>query len=170
MFSPSSGSLNSLDTLEASPALRRSIRGGAADSCFAGEVAAELRSTWTGGTSVATRAESGFADFPTAGTTADACSTFFSVFEAGLVAAASLPFSTVKMTCPTRNLSPSFTRTSPIVPVTDEGTSTTALSVSSSITGSPSAMLPPGLIIKRTRSPLSIFSPNSGSLNSVAIT
>ena len=30
-------------------------------------------------------------------------------------------------------------------------------------------MLPPGLIIKRTRSPLSIFSPSSGSLNSVAI-
>jgi len=100
MFSPSSGSLNSLDTLEASPALRRSIRGGAADSCFAGEVAAELRSTWTGGTSVATRAESGFADFPTAGTTADACSTFFPFSKPGLVAAASLPFSTVKMTCP----------------------------------------------------------------------
>jgi hypothetical protein len=56
-----------------------------------------------------------------------------------------------------------------MVPVTDEGTSTTALSVSSSITGSPSVMLAPGLIIKRTRSPLSIFSPSSGSLNSVAI-
>jgi hypothetical protein len=42
---------------------------------------------------------------------------------------------------PHRSLSPSFTRISPIVPLTDEGTSTTALSVSSSITGSPSAML-----------------------------
>ena len=80
-----------------------------------------------------------------------------------------LPFSTVKMTWPTRSLSPSFTRISPTVPVTDDGTSTTALSVSSSITGSPSAMLAPGLIIRRTRSPLSIFSPSSGSLNSVAI-
>jgi len=39
-----------------------------------------------------------------------------------------------------------------------------ALSVSSSITGWPSAMLAPGLIIKRTRSPLAIFSPSSGSL------
>ena len=56
-----------------------------------------------------------------------------------------------------------------MVPLTDEGTSTTALSVSSSITGSPSVMLAPGLIIKRTRSPLSMFSPSSGSLNSVAI-
>jgi hypothetical protein len=83
--------------------------------------------------------------------------------------AAPLPFSTVKMTWPTRSLSPSLTRTSPIVPVTDEGTSTTALSVSSSITVSPSAIAAPGLTSKRTRSPLSMFSPSSGSLNSVAI-
>ena len=50
--------------------------------------------------------------------------------------------------------------------VTDDGTSTTALSVSSSITGWPSVMLAPGEIIRRTRSPCEMFSPSSGNLNS----
>ena len=39
------------------------------------------------------------------------------------------------------------------MPVTDDGTSTTALSVSSSMTGWPSETLLPGEIIRRTRSP-----------------
>src|SRR5262249_29216928 len=79
------------------------------------------------------------------------------------------PFSTVKMTCPTLSLSPSFTRTSLTLPLTDEGTSMTALSVSNSITGWPSFTSAPGAIIRRTRSPCSMFSPSSGSLNSVTI-
>ena len=78
-------------------------------------------------------------------------------------------FPRVKMTWPTLSLSPSFTRISFIVPLTEEGTSTTALSVSSSITGWPSVTLAPGEIISRTKSPCSIFSPSSGSLNSVTI-
>src|SRR5258707_1105214 len=53
--------------------------------------------------------------------------------------------------------------------VTAEGDTRTSFSVSSFITGSAAVILVPGLIIKRTRSPLSIFSPSSGSLNSVAI-
>ena len=53
-------------------------------------------------------------------------------------------------------------------PLTDDGTSTTALSVSSSITGWPSATFEPGAIISRTRSPCEMFSPSSGSLNSLA--
>src|SRR2546423_309180 len=52
------------------------------------------------------------------------------------------------------------------IPVIEEGTSTTALSVSNSMTGWPSETLLPGEIINRTRSPCEIFSPNSGSLNS----
>src|SRR5208282_6688049 len=68
----------------------------------------------------------------------DALAAAFSAF-----AGAATPSATVKITCPTRSLSPSFTRTSPTVPVTDDGTSTTALSVSSSMTGSPSLMLAP---------------------------
>ncbi len=44
------------------------------------------------------------------------------------------PFSTVKITWPTLIFWPSLTRISLTVPVTEEGTSTTALSVSSSIT------------------------------------
>jgi len=52
-------------------------------------------------------------------------------------------------------------------PLTDDGTSTTALSVSSSITGWPSLISAPGEIIRRTSSPWSMFSPSSGSLNSV---
>jgi hypothetical protein len=79
------------------------------------------------------------------------------------------PFSTVKMTWPTLSLSPSFTRTSLTFPLTDEGTSMTALSVSSSITGWPSFTSAPGAIIRRTKSPCSMFSPSSGSLNSVTV-
>ena len=62
-----------------------------------------------------------------------------------------------------------FTLISRTIPLTVEGTSTTALSVSSSMTGWPSETVVPGEIIKRTRSPESMFSPNSGSLNSLAV-
>ncbi len=64
-----------------------------------------------------------------------------------------VPLSTVKITWPTEIFSPTLTRTSLTTPLTDEGTSTTALSVSSSITGSPSATLAPGDTISLTRSP-----------------
>src|SRR3989442_1963347 len=67
----------------------------------------------------------------------------------------------------TLTFSPSLTRISLTVPLTEDGTSTIALSVSNSMTGSPSVMLAPGAIISRTRSPWSMFSPSSGSLNSV---
>ena len=53
-------------------------------------------------------------------------------------------------------------------PLTVDGTSTTALSVSSSITGCPSETRTPGEIISRTRSPDAMFSPNSCNLNSPA--
>src|SRR6266576_526101 len=72
------------------------------------------------------------------------------------------------MTCPTFTLSPCFTRTSFTSPLTDEGTSTTAFSVSNSMTAWPSDILAPGEIISRTRSPCSIFSPSSGRRNSLA--
>src|SRR5262249_34099584 len=88
-------------------------------------------------------------------------------FWAGAFAPA--PFSTVKMTCPTLSLSPSLTRISFTTPLTDEGTSMTALSVSSSMTGWPSFTSAPGAIIRRTKSPCSMFSPSSGSLNSVTV-
>src|SRR5580700_3541683 len=75
-------------------------------------------------------------------------------------------FSNVKITCPTLILSPCFTGIACTVPVTDDGTSTTALSVSSSITGCPSVTLDPGEIMSLTSSPCVMFSPSSGNLNS----
>ena len=66
---------------------------------------------------------------------------------------ADAPPSRVKITWPTLIFSPSLTLISFTVPVTEDGTSTTALSVSSSITGWPSETLEPGEIISRTRSP-----------------
>src|ERR1700692_3405852 len=72
------------------------------------------------------------------------------------------------ITCPALIFSPSFTFTSLTTPLTDDGTSTTALSVSNSMTGWPSETLAPGEIIKRTRSPSEMFSPSAGSLNSLA--
>src|SRR5206468_12968018 len=86
--------------------------------------------------------------------------------RAGAVAAAAP--SRVKITCPSLIFSPSLTLTSFTTPVTEEGTSTTALSVSNSHTGWPSETLVPGEIIRRTRSPCEMFSPSSGSLNSLA--
>jgi hypothetical protein len=74
----------------------------------------------------------------------------------------------VKITWPTLIFSPSLTFTSFTTPETEDGTSTTALSVSNSITGWPSDTRVPGEIIKRTRSPCEMFSPSSGSLNSLA--
>ena len=59
-------------------------------------------------------------------------------------AAVTAPSSTVKITCPTFSLSPSLTRMSFTIPATEDGTSTTALSVSSSITGWPSFTVLPG--------------------------
>ncbi len=86
----------------------------------------------------------------------------------GLVSAwAGAPPSSVKITCPTLIFSPSLTLMSLTMPLTDDGTSTTALSVSSSMTGWPSETLVPGAIIRRTRSPWEMFSPSSGSLNSL---
>src|ERR1700683_3588718 len=96
----------------------------------------------------------------------ETCSTGALLVRAGGGAAA--PPSSVKITCPTLIFSPSFTLTSLITPLTDDGTSTTALSVSNSITGWPSETLAPGVIIRRTRSPWEMFSPSSGSLNSLA--
>src|SRR5579863_2625511 len=92
-----------------------------------------------------------------------------SAFRAGSAAtAAEVPLpSAVKTTWPTLILSPCLTKISFTVPLIDEGTSTTALSVSSSITAWPSLTAAPGAIIKRTRSPCSIFSPSAGSLNSI---
>jgi hypothetical protein len=53
------------------------------------------------------------------------------------------PFS-VKISWPTLIFSPSLTLTSLTIPLTDDGTSTTAFSVSSSMTGWPSETLAPG--------------------------
>src|SRR5580658_8917726 len=168
MFSPSSGILNSVGAVTVG--FRLSTWGVVTDAGRTG--AFETGGVVAGAAEVEVGASGGTGVFGLAAACADGfsfgVSFLVSSFET-VVVAEPLPFSTVKITCPTRSLSPSFTRISPTVPVTDDGTSTTALSVSSSITGSPSAMLPPGLIIKRTRSPLSIFSPSSGSLNSVAI-
>jgi len=158
MFSPSSGSLNSL--LE--PTSPDEAEGANAEAVRVEALAAleedVLDEDWADA-AAATLEDVGFAD-----------SEALAEFGAGAACfAGRAPFSTVKMTCPTLSLSPSLTRISPTVPVTDEGTSTTALSVSSSMTGWPSVTLAPGLISRRTRSPLSMFSPSSGSLNSVAI-
>src|SRR5580698_1113675 len=131
MFSPSSGSLNSL---RAVASVARRAGAGAAAVCVDG--AAGAGAAFVAG--------------------AEVC-----------FAGATAPLSTVKITWPTLTFCPSLTRISFIVPVTDEGTSTTALSVSSSITGWPSVMVEPGEIIRRTSSPWSMFSPSSGNLNSV---
>src|SRR5450755_742155 len=92
------------------------------------------------------------------------CSTGACLIFSGCAAA---PPSRVKITWPTFTFSPSLTLMSLTVPVTEDGTSTTALSVSSSMTGWPSVTLAPSETINRTRSPWSMFSPSSGSLNSV---
>src|SRR5215469_3104046 len=144
MFSPSSGSLNS-----------------PADDAGAGlgEGATERAGVDPG---------PGGAELVCWGAGAAALGTFCTA--AGLAAAAgdfpSAP-STVKITWPTLILSPSFTRISCTVPLTEDGTSTTALSVSNSITDWPAFTVVPGDTINRTRSPCSMFSPNSGSLNSI---
>src|SRR5579862_6755271 len=72
------------------------------------------------------------------------------------------------MVWPTLILSHSLTRISFTVPLTDEGTSTTALSVSSSMTACPPLSPAPGATFSRTKSPCSIFSPSAGSLNSIS--
>src|SRR5271169_817332 len=137
MFSPSSGNLKSVAPLGAGA--------GAAE-------AAGRASAWAGGFVTGAGSSGAFA----AGALGS------SVFTL-----APAPFSTVKMTCPTFTFCPSLTRISLTVPLTEDGTSTTALSVSSSMTGWPSETLAPSETISRTRSPCSMFSPSSGSLNSV---
>src|SRR6266702_2229237 len=119
MFSPNSGSLNSVTS--------------AASEGTAGAAVTDAGAERTGSAAFA-GADSGGAAW---------AAVVFSVFgsAAGGADAARFPpapFSTVKITWPTLIFSPSFTRTSFTTPLTDEGTSTTALSVSSSITGSPS--------------------------------
>src|SRR6266849_1082429 len=143
MFSPNSGSLNSL-----APAAEDGEADWVGDDATAG-----CASAWGGA-----------ADF---GAGVFSTGTFAGAFGSAGLAFAPTPFSTVKMTCPTLIFWPSLTRISFTVPVTEDGTSTTALSVSSSITGWPSITLAPGEIIRRTSSPWSLFSPSSGNLNSV---
>src|ERR1700733_1815134 len=150
MFSPSSGSLNSAATrgLGAGPLEIVSRDGAAATAvpgCDDAGSTGGLRSTWAGGVCVG------------------GCA----VDRLASVAFAPDPFSTVKITWPTLTFSPSLTRISCTFPLTDDGTSTTALSVSSSITAWPSLTVAPGAIIRRTRSPCSMFSPSAGSLNSI---
>src|SRR5713101_504160 len=123
MFSPSSGNLNSVTSAD----VDGRAGGGSGDATVAG---------CPFGAGDATCGAAGVAGF---------------IGEAAL--APPEPLSTVKITCPTLIFSPSLTRTSLTTPLTDDGTSTTALSVSSSITGSPSDTVFPGETISRTRSP-----------------
>src|SRR5712692_7863534 len=148
MFSPSSGSLKSVTSVVSDAGADTGDADAAADGAFcAGDVVGD------------TEGEVAAVGFAGEGPVR---------LRSGLVRAAPpAPFSTVKITWPTLIFSPSLTRTSLIVPLTDDGTSITALSVSSSITAWPSVTLAPGEIISRTRSPWSMFSPSSGSLNSV---
>src|SRR5882724_6290821 len=157
MFSPNSGSLNSLAPVAANGAEAAEDEG--------------LASAGTGVAVFAAGAEEGFDADGFAGTFGSAVlpsgALLSLVLSSPVLTLAPAPFSTVKMTWPTLIFCPSLTRISFTVPVTEDGTSTTALSVSNSITGWPSVTLAPGEIIRRTRSPWSIFSPSSGSLNSV---
>ena len=77
--------------------------------------------------------------------------------------------STARMGCPTAMVSPCWTRISVTVPSTEEGTSMTALSVSSSMTVWSSARRSPTSTRMRITSPLSMFSPKSGSANCTGI-
>src|SRR5580700_5329739 len=141
MFSPSSGSLNSLGP-EMVARDEAGAEAGGAGGCAGGDD--------TAGASC----EAG----------AGAAAAALAADSAGALTSAP---STVNMTWPTLILSPSFTRISCTVPLTDEGTSTTALSVSSSMTDWPALTVAPGATMRRTRSPCSMFSPSSGSLNSI---
>src|SRR6266581_5502891 len=101
MFSPSSGSLNS-----EAPDTARGARAGGAD---------------------------GGAAFGVGDAAGSSCTTGADAFGGGACAGgacdfAPAPFSTVKITCPTLSLSPSLTRISLTTPLTDDGTSMTALS------------------------------------------
>ena len=70
------------------------------------------------------------------------------------------------ITAPVLTVSPGRTRTSVITPVTGDGISTAALSVSTSRTGWSLAMMSPGATITPTMSADSTFSPRLGSFNS----
>ena len=83
--------------------------------------------------------------------------------------AAAAAVSTARMGCPTAMVSPCWTRISVTVPSTEEGTSMTALSVSSSMTVWSSARRSPTSTRMRITSPLSMFSPKSGSANCTGI-
>src|SRR6202022_5158741 len=116
MFSPSSGSRNSL-------ALTTGVAGGDGAG----------RASGFDGAGIAV----GATDF-SAGALA------VSALGSTIFVLAPAPFSTVKITWPTLTFSPSLTRISFTVPLTEDGTSTTALSVSNSMTGWPSLTIPPG--------------------------
>ena len=102
-----------------------------------------------------------------AGTVASACVSGAGDGAAGGAAAADV--STLIMACPTATVSPCCTRISVTVPLIEEGTSITALSVSSSMTGWSSTSVSPTATSTLTTSPFSIFSPKSGSANSIGI-
>ena len=74
-----------------------------------------------------------------------------------------------KITCPTATSSPSLIWILLTIPTTFEGTSIAALSVSSSRTGWSLSTLSPGRMKIFTIFPESIFSPSTGSLNSIAM-
>src|SRR5215468_2023771 len=168
MFSPSSGSLNSvapgLEGVDEGAAWRAGAGGACSDAEGCGR-----------GTRAAPPPEASLPGSDTAGggavcwVSTSALGADASFADDSARAFVPAPFSTVKMTCPTLSLSPSLTRISCTTPLTEEGTSITALSVSSSMTGWPSFTSAPGEIMSRTRSPCSMFSPNSGSLNSVTV-
>src|SRR5690242_15861817 len=131
MFSPSSGNLNSL-----APELAGALGGGLAGFGGAGGVLSFAADAGLGSSA--------------GGAAGAACAGF------GLEPLASAP-STVNITWPTLILSPSLTLMSLMTPVTDDGTSTTALSVSSSMTDWPAFTVAPGATIRRTRSPCAMF-------------
>src|SRR6266849_3050943 len=126
MFSPSSGNLNSLTSAASDTAAGTGGGTTEAEFCDFG---------WRG------------AAFCTEGEAAGADAAAF----AGEAARATPPepLSKVKITWPTLIFSPSLTRTSFTTPLTEDGTSTTAFSVSSSITDWPSETVAPGEKIGR---------------------
>src|SRR5260370_23253736 len=131
MFSPSSGSLNSVTSAASDTAAGAGVGATSAGACDFG---------------------AGDGAFCAEGEAAGAGAAAF----AGDAARATLPepLSTVKITWPTLIFSPSLTRTSFTTPLIDEGTSTTTLSVSSSITDWPSnTFAPPHTITPTTPTP-----------------
>src|SRR4051812_43334483 len=90
-------------------------------------------------------------------------------FGSGGAASSAASSSTMKIVAPTFTFSPDLTRSSLMTPLTDEGTSMVALSVSSSSTAWSRCTVSPAWTSTRTMSPDSMFSPSSGSVNSVIV-